>query len=193
MGCCKGRRTSLCCKERQAEFSTPLSEDTYLILIPNLFLAPDITAVIPHILLQVIYIKHAVKWKPEAPDNILSSAEVAPMLSEIICMSGFQSSFRYLFAHQRRPCLHCDNLTDTQTSNKKKVLSIYSLPVVLALHYLVCLPREKGGKEVWVAWLILKCYQAFLLNHHFKCKVSSQWSAILMTCSSCLAELLKCH
>lgn len=94
------------------------------------------------------------------------------MLSEIICTSGFLSSLHYLFAHQRRPCLHCDNLTDTQTSSKK-VLSIYSLPVVLVLHYLVCLPGAKGGKAGWMSWLILTCYQAFLLNHQFKCKVSS--------------------
>lgn len=117
------------------------------------------------------------KWKPKAPDNVLSSSEVASMFSEIICTSGFLSSLRYLFAHQCHPCLHCDILTDTQTSSKM-VLSIYSLPVVLALHYLVCLTGVKGGKEGWMPWLILVCYKAFLLNYQFKCKVSSDWPSL---------------
>lgn len=60
-----------------------------------------------------------------APDNVLASTEFAAMLSEIIRTFGFLSSSRYLFAHQYHPCLHCCNLTDTQTSSKKKVLSIY--------------------------------------------------------------------
>lgn len=114
------------------------------------------------------------KWKPKAPDNVLTSAKVAPVLSEIICTTGFLSSLCQFFAHQCCLCLHCDNLTDTQISIKK-VLSIYSLPVVLVWHYLGCLPGVKGGKEGWMPWLITMCYQAFLLYHHLKCKVSSDW------------------
>lgn len=114
------------------------------------------------------------KWKPTSPDHVLASTEVAPMLSEIICTFGFLSSSRYLFAHQHHPCVHCHNLADTEPSSKRRSwVFIYSLPVVMVLHCLVCLPGVKGGKEGWMLWLILRCYQAFPLNHQFKCKVSS--------------------
>lgn len=88
------------------------------------------------------------KWKPTSPDNVLASTEVAPMLSEIICTFGFIFSSRYLFAHQHHPCLHCCNLTDAQTSSKKRSwVFIYSLPVVLVLYYLVCLPAWSKRRE----------------------------------------------
>lgn len=37
------------------EFSTALTKYTYLILIPNLLLAPEITGVIPHVIMGYIH------------------------------------------------------------------------------------------------------------------------------------------
>lgn len=84
-----------------------------------------------------------------APDNVLASTEVAPMLSEIICTFGFLSSSCYLFTHQHHPCLDCHNLTDTQTSSKKgpEYLFIVFLLLWCCINWSACLPGVKGGKE----------------------------------------------
>lgn len=140
-----------------------------------------------------LYTSSMLKWKPMAPDNVLASTEFAAMLSEIIRTFGFLSSSRYLFAHQHHPCLHCCNLTDTQTSSKKRSwVFIYSLPVVMVLHYLVCLPGWSKRREGRLNALANpKVLSSFSSKSPVQMQ-SQQWLTILMTCSSCLAELLKC-
>lgn len=137
---------SLCWKERQADFSTASTKDTYLPLIPNLFLIPEITAVFPHMLL---YTSSMLKWKPTAPDYVLASTEAAPMWSEIICTLGFLSSSHYLFAHQHCPCLPCRNLTDAQTSSKKGPEYLFRISLLLWCYiiWLVCLPVCSKRRE----------------------------------------------
>lgn len=167
MGCCKGRKigNDVCAAKR--EFSAKhrilnCLDQVYLSHFnPKFTPGPRNHWCYPTCYYE-LYTSSMLKWKPKAPDNVLTSAKVAPILSEIICTTGFLSSLCQLFAHQCCLCLHCDNLTDTQISSKK-VLSIYSLPVVLMWHYLGSLPGVKGGKEGWMPWLITTCYQAFLL------------------------------
>lgn len=143
MGCCKGCRMGIDISVLQRETDRLLNglDQWYLSHFnPKFIPGPRYSLLLSHIRYYDLYASSMLKWKPKAPDNVLSSSEVASMFSEIICTSGFLSSLRYLFAHQCHPCLHCDILTDTQTSSKK--WSWVFIVFLLFWHYII-----------WSAWL----------------------------------------